>query len=661
MTTLEITTQRERSESSLTGRYFSSSPRILLIILLLFAFSSQVNAQSSQTFNTAGTYTFTPPAGVTSVTAECWGGGKGAQQGTIGGGGGGGGSAYSRSIISVIPGDSYPVTVGSGSTTTAAGGDSWFINHTTLLAKGGNTVPDNEPTGATGGAMGIGDVLFSGGNGAPGTGSNSGGGGSSAGTAANGNTATNENGATAPTSGGSGGNGRSDNDEAGDAGSCPGGGGGGAYRTNPGISNGGFGADGQVIISWTCTSYQISGISTPAVCSGNTATTTLTSTESELPVGAYTVTYNLSTPNASTANTATLTVSPAGTGTFQTVSLTNAGNTTITITKLESGSGSQICSNPINSNQTIEVIQMPSITTQPKNVLDCEDRSVNFEVVVSGTVSSYIWQRKRPAESSFSDIPEGETGISYPAAGKIKVSNVGGNSNPDGAQYRTVVTNAICSVTSDEATLFVNEITALSGGTDVTQCSGSNYSYTVTTSYTAKTYQWKKSVTSGIWVDISDDIHYSGTNSNRLTISRGTPDESGEYRVYMTFEATGADCNVNSTGRKRKLTFLPALSVDVTPEMQSICYNTFPAQLTATATGGSGSFSYQWQSSPDNSAWTPISGANSPTYQPPVLILTICYRIVTTDTGSYSCGTATSASVWITVNPLPITSLIYHN
>src|SRR5665648_163088 len=57
MTTLEITTQRERSESSLTGRYFSSSPRILLIILLLFAFSSQVNAQSSQTFNTAGTYT----------------------------------------------------------------------------------------------------------------------------------------------------------------------------------------------------------------------------------------------------------------------------------------------------------------------------------------------------------------------------------------------------------------------------------------------------------------------------------------------------------------------------------------------------------------------------------------------------------------------------
>lgn len=645
-------------------RHLPPYPLFLFFILLCFVFTDFVNAQSSQTINIAGIYTFTPPAGVSSVTVECWGGGgKGAQQGTIGVGGGGGGGAYSSSVISVIPGNSYTLTVGAGSITTDPGGDSWFINSTILLAKGGNSVPDNDPFGATGGAMGTGNTMFRGGSGATGTGSNAGGGGSSAGTAANGNYATNQSGAIAPSGGGGGGNGRSGTDGDGYAGNGPGGGGGGAYRSNPGISNGGSGADGQVIISWTCTTYSISDISTPAVCSGNTATVTLTSAATDLPVGAYTVTYNLSEPNASAGNTATLTVSPAGTGTFPTNPLTNAGNTTIAITNLESGSGLQICSYPITLNKTIEVIQIPSITTQPEDVLDCEERSVNFKVIVSGTVTAYIWQRRKPSESSFSDIPSGETGISYPAAGEIKIENVGGNKNPNGAKYRVVVINAICSVTSAEATLSVNEITALSGGTNVTQCYGSNYSYTVTTSYPVKTYQWKKSVISGIWLDVNNGGHYSGTNTNQLTITGGTPDESGEYRVYMIFDATGADCNVNSTNRKRKLTFLPSLLAPVITENQTICYSTSPDQLTATAaTGGSGtSYSYQWQSSPDNSAWTLISGENSLSYQPSVLTSSTYYRIIATDTGTYSCATAISTSVLVTINPIPITSLIYHN
>eukprot|EP00731_Ephydatia_muelleri_P033031 g33031.t1 len=151
------------------------------------------------------------------------------------------------------------VTVESaGSTTTAAGGDTWFLNTTTVLAKGGNSVADNTATGAIGGAgfpTSIGDsgFIYAGGNGATGSGYG-GGGGSSAGTASPfiGITATNATGATATVggSGGNGGNGKSSTEGNGTTGSVPGGGGGGGYRTSSGTRTGGAGGNGQIIITY---------------------------------------------------------------------------------------------------------------------------------------------------------------------------------------------------------------------------------------------------------------------------------------------------------------------------------------------------------------------------------------------------------------------------
>ncbi|NDP26323.1 MAG: choice-of-anchor D domain-containing protein [Flavobacterium sp.] len=212
-------------------------------------------AQSPQTFTSSDT--FTVPAGVTSVTVEAWGGGGrgGERSGSAGLSGGGGGGAYSRSNITVIPGTTYTVTVGSGSTTTAPGGDSWFINNTTILAKGGDSVGLNTGAGASGGTSGscIGTTIYYGGNGANGvTGSptGGGGGGSSAGNTLVGVDATNSSGATASTGGGNGGNGATSAAN-GVAGSNPGGGGGGAKTTGTGSKSGGSGGNGQVIISWT--------------------------------------------------------------------------------------------------------------------------------------------------------------------------------------------------------------------------------------------------------------------------------------------------------------------------------------------------------------------------------------------------------------------------
>ena len=117
---------------------------ICFSLILLLMNAHNVKGQTSQTFTATGS--FTVPAGVTSITVECWGaggGGGGASTTNPCAGGGGGGGSYARSIISVTPGNSYTVTVGTAGTAGAAGatggtgGYSWFYSSSTILAAGG--------------------------------------------------------------------------------------------------------------------------------------------------------------------------------------------------------------------------------------------------------------------------------------------------------------------------------------------------------------------------------------------------------------------------------------------------------------------------------------------------------------------------------------------
>ncbi|MBK6595230.1 MAG: hypothetical protein IPG23_22330 [Burkholderiales bacterium] len=124
----------------------SCCQRVIVLLRTLCAFSCLAVISLAQagtvTFNSSGSWT--APAGVTSVTVEVWGGGGagGGQNPNRDGGGGGGGGGYSRSIIAVTPGNTYAVSVGGGGAsvtngTGGTGGDSFFINATTVMAKGG--------------------------------------------------------------------------------------------------------------------------------------------------------------------------------------------------------------------------------------------------------------------------------------------------------------------------------------------------------------------------------------------------------------------------------------------------------------------------------------------------------------------------------------------
>ena len=229
----------------------------------------------SQTYIASGTWIC--PPGVFIVTAECWGGGGkgGSVSGNSAqGGGGAGGGGYSKRVdIPVVPGTTYIVTVGAGSTDgNIPGGDSWFINAGTVLARGGGSVPENTLAHAAGGAVGIGTppFIYIGGNGADGDpGNYGGGGGSSAGTGSNGVNTYNQTGATAPTGGGNGGNGRISAAGTGFPGINPGGGGGGAMKTTGNQTYaGGNGGAGKVVLTFCTvpTAFNVTGGG--AYCSG---------------------------------------------------------------------------------------------------------------------------------------------------------------------------------------------------------------------------------------------------------------------------------------------------------------------------------------------------------------------------------------------------------
>lgn len=184
------------------------------------------------------------PSGVDAVNLILYGAGAGGISGgglAIASGGGGGAYTYAQNI-SVIPGSSYIVNVGSGGRQNQDGGDTWFGSTTTALAKGGKSAG----AGASGGlaAFGVGTTKFSGGNGQ--RLSSPGGGGSSAGSGSNGNDGSSPQGGLAPAGGFAGGSGK--NGVNGLPGFSPGGGGGGSIGATAGQ-----GGDGQITLSTTLT------------------------------------------------------------------------------------------------------------------------------------------------------------------------------------------------------------------------------------------------------------------------------------------------------------------------------------------------------------------------------------------------------------------------
>lgn len=128
-------------------------------------------------YTTEGSYSWVAPSGVTSVCVVAV--GTGAGNSTYKFAGGGGGLGW-KNNITVVPGNSYTVVV--GASTVGAGGDSYFINTSTVKGGGGQTTSGGTYTGDGGGNGGAPGTTFGqGGGGAGGYAGNGGVGGNGVG------------------------------------------------------------------------------------------------------------------------------------------------------------------------------------------------------------------------------------------------------------------------------------------------------------------------------------------------------------------------------------------------------------------------------------------------------------------------------------------------
>lgn len=516
-----------------------------LIAFAFFAAFSLISVlgvgQTSDTYSTAGTYSWTCPEGVTRITVECWGaGGGGGVIGNSGGGGGGGGAYAKTTNITVVPGNSYTIVVGPGGAAdvAAGGGIRTSFNGTTVIADYGRGTTN--ATGAVGGtnANSTGDTECAGGTGGNGNtnGDVGGGGGGCAGLSGNGNAGSNgvafsvggnggSGNAGSGGAGGAGGNGTAgvagsshstggggggggDNGLGGAAAGAPGGGGGG------GETSGGAGADGQVKITYDLT--VVTNPSNQSICYNSSADFNVV--VSGISPFTYQWKYQGSnvangTPAGavySGANTPTLTVSGAianGTYSSYTCYITNAyGNVT-----------------SAGANLIVSATNAPDAPTDltKSDDMNCSGVSITLGATVSSGVLEW-YSGSCSGASETSPVTPTETTTYYAKA------------YDSGTGCRSACSEIIVYVLDD--------IEIIEQPESQYGCAGESLTFSVVATGAGITYQWQEDDGGGFY-DLPESGIYSGTETMDLVISDVSGLDTYQYRCVVT-----GTCNVeNST------------------------------------------------------------------------------------------------------------------
>lgn len=227
-----------------------------------------------------------------------------------------------------------------------------------------------------------------------------------------------------------------------------------------------------------------------------------------------------------------------------------------------------------------------------------------------------------------SGTPQPTVTVVFSSSGYVKVNTT----NPSGtATLNVSVMTALAGGTVSNPTQTINynkvpapiNCPAATGGS----CSTPNY-----------TYQWQSSPNNSTYTNI--------TGATGLTLTFSSPLTATTYYQRQVTETTSGSTAYSTVAQ---VTVYPALVAGtISPASQTVNYNTAGSLLTLSGvSGGSGSYSYQWQSSTDAINWSPIGGAITTTYTPAAATMKTYYNVSVKSNGD----STNSASATVNVYP----------
>jgi gliding motility-associated-like protein/uncharacterized repeat protein (TIGR01451 family) len=406
---------------------------------------------------------------------------------------------------------------------------------------------------------------------------------------------------------------------------------------------------GCVVTPGTATSNVITMTVNPNV----TPTVTLTADKTSICPGDL-VTYTATSTNGG-APTYTWSGTPtaAGTGaTYSTTALTSPNSVTVTVTV----NSTVTCVTSATATSTpvvVTVTPVPAITVSisPDVTSICANNPVQFTATVGGTGSTPAPKYEWFVTSAATATGGTSQGTASTTATTFTTSALTATNNK---VYVQVVSNATCAATTPVASNVV-AITVNAGigagtvGSDQTICYNSiPAALTETVAPTGivgtPTYQWEGSTDNGITVPFT--AIPGATNSGYTSPIAITQDVY--VRRVITDPGTPAPCNV-ATSNTIHITVRPQLVAGVIGSDESTCSGAATATMSETTapTGGTGTYTYQWQS--DAAAigvFADITGATNSSYTSAALTRTTQFQRVET---SGTCGNVISNIVTKTI------------
>ena len=273
-------------------------------------------------------------------------------------------------------------------------------------------------------------------------------------------------------------------------------------------------------------------------------------------------------------------------------------------------------------------IVAPAITTQPVDAMVNAGQIASFSVVATGTAPlAYQWRRNGVSIG-------GATGASYSTPATADADN--------GARFSVAVSNAApTGATSAEVTLTVTPAViapAITGQpVSVSVTEGMTATFTVSTTGTSPTYQWRK-----------NGVPIAGATSASYTTPATVGADNGALFSVVVSNAAATVISNNATLTVGASVVAPAIT-------QQPANVTVAAGNTATfsvITTGTAPLAYQWRRAGVN-----IAGATAATYTTPATLPAdsgALYSVVV----SNSADTVTSANATLTVNPIVIAPTI---